>query len=38
VLHDLEIQDLVLFLEAKDSGLGAESYVPFVLRLPVVAA
>ena len=37
VLHDLEIHDLVLFLEAKDSGLAAESYEPFVLRASVVA-
>ena len=37
VLHDLEVQDLVLFLEAKDSGLAADSYLPFVLRTPVVA-
>jgi vacuolar-type H+-ATPase subunit C/Vma6 len=37
VLHDLELQDLILLVEAKDSLLPAETYLPFVLRAPVVA-
>ena len=36
VLLDLELQDLILLVEAKDSRLPAEKYLPFVLRKSIV--
>jgi vacuolar-type H+-ATPase subunit C/Vma6 len=37
VLLDLELQDLILLVEAKDSRLAAGQYLPFLLGKPVVA-
>jgi V/A-type H+/Na+-transporting ATPase subunit C len=38
VLQDLEVQDMVLLLEAKSSGLAAEEYASFLVREPVAHA
>jgi V/A-type H+-transporting ATPase subunit C len=38
VLQDFEVQDLVLLLEAKSSGLAAEEYAPFLVKEPVAHA
>jgi V/A-type H+-transporting ATPase subunit C len=38
VLQDLEVQDVVLLLEAKSSGLPAAEYAPFLVKEPLVHA
>jgi len=32
VLHDFEVQDLIVLIEAKSSGLPEEEYRPFLLK------
>jgi vacuolar-type H+-ATPase subunit C/Vma6 len=32
VLHDFEVQDLIVLIEAKSSGLPEEQYRPFLLK------
>jgi V/A-type H+-transporting ATPase subunit C len=36
VLQDFEVQDMVLLLEAKSSGLAAGEYAPFLVKEPVL--
>ena len=32
VLHDFEVQDLIVLIEAKSSGMPEEEYRPFLLK------
>jgi vacuolar-type H+-ATPase subunit C/Vma6 len=32
VLHDFEVQDLIVLIEAKSSGLPEEEYRPYLLK------
>ena len=38
ILHDLEIQDLIVLLEAKSTGMPAEEFQPYLLRSAGVVA
>src|SRR5919106_2555801 len=37
VLHDFEVQDLIVLIEAKSSGMPEEDYSPFLLKTSLVA-
>ena len=37
VIHDLEIQDLIILIEAKSSGLPEDEYRPFLLKTSLVS-
>jgi hypothetical protein len=36
VLHDFEVQDLVVLIEAKSSGMPEDEYRPFLLKPSLV--